>query len=125
MPNKKIVITGSSRGIGNHLAKRFLEEGYEVIGISRSQAQIEHPNYQEISADLGNMDEVRTVCAELEGQPIAGLINNAGVHGPIGPFEDTSLDAWFQTFNINLFGAAALAKACVPSLRRQNGFIIF
>jgi NAD(P)-dependent dehydrogenase (short-subunit alcohol dehydrogenase family) len=125
MPSQTIVITGTSRGIGKHLALRFLDEGYGVIGISRSRSPIDHPDYQEYSADLGDMDQIKALCAEIKDQPVAGLINNAGIHGPIGPFEDAPLDAWLNTFNINLFGAAALAQACVPSLRRQNGFMIF
>lgn len=125
MPSQKIVITGTSRGIGKHLALRFLDEGYGVIGISRSSSPIDHPDYQEYLVDLGDMDQVKALCTEIRDQPVAGLINNAGIHGPIGSFENAPLDAWLNTFNINLFGAAGLAQACVPALRRRNGFIIF
>ena len=125
MDKPAVLITGASRGIGLHLAQRFLKEGYGVIGVSRTPAPIDTPNYREFTADLGDMDQVRALSEKLEGLPIAGLINNAGIHGPVGAFENLPLDAWLQTFNINLFGAAALAQSCIPSLRRHKGFIIF
>jgi NAD(P)-dependent dehydrogenase (short-subunit alcohol dehydrogenase family) len=125
MPNPAVLITGTSRGIGLHLAQRFLKEGYWVIGVSRNPAPIQDPSYQEFTADLGDLDQVKALTKKLDGLPICGLINNAGIHGPSGAFENISLDDWLQTFNINLFGAAALAQSCIPSLRQHNGFIIF
>ena len=120
-----VVITGASRGIGCHLAQRFLSCGYDVIGVSRSGASMEHPGFRSVTADIGDLDQVRALCDELAGQPIVGLINNAGLHGPIGPFENTDLEAWRRAFDVNLFGAAALSQLFIPSLRQQNGFIIF
>ena len=120
-----VVITGASRGIGHHLARRFLAEGYGVTGISRSDTLIDHPNFRSLRADIGDLEQVKALSHELAKQPIAGLINNAGLHGPTGPFETAPLEAWVSTFNVNLFGAAALAQLCIPSIREQNGFIIF
>ena len=120
-----MVITGTSRGIGFHLAQRFLEAGYDVTGISRTETPIEHPKFSSLRADIGDLSQVSALSQDLAGQPIVGLINNAGLHGPVGPFESTPLDAWVSTFNVNLFGAAALSQMCLPSLRQRNGFIIF
>ena len=122
---RTVVITGTSRGIGYHLAQRFLAEGYSVIGISRSESSIDHPEFTSLTADIGDLDQVRDLSQKLAGRPIAGLINNAGTHSPIGPFEHAPIDAWVHTFYTNLFGAAALTQICIPSLRANNGFIIF
>ena len=122
---KTLVITGSSRGIGYHLALRFLDEGFHVIGINRTQAPIDHPAYSALTADLSDLQQVGSLAKELSGMEIDGLINNAGIHGPIGPFENVNLDQWIETFNINLFSAAALAQICTPSLRERKGFMIF
>ena len=120
-----VVITGTSRGIGYHLARRFLAEGYGVIGISRSGTNIEHPRFQSYVADISDLDQIQALKHDLAGQPIAGLINNAGTHGPICSFETASFDAWVNSFFTNLFGAAALAQICIPPLRDSKGFIIF
>jgi NAD(P)-dependent dehydrogenase (short-subunit alcohol dehydrogenase family) len=123
--SRTVVITGTSRGIGYHLAQRFLAEGNRVLGISRTATPIEHPAFRAISADISDLNQVKELSRKLADEPIAGLINNAGVHGPIGPFENAPLQAWVDTFQTNLFGAAALTQVCLPALRRNNGFIIF
>ena len=120
-----VVITGTSRGIGYHLARRFLADGYQVIGISRSPTPLDDPNFRALKADVGDMDQVKGLSQVLEPEPIVGLINNAGIHGPIGPFETAPLQEWVHTFYVNLFGAAALTQLCIPSLRRHRGFITF
>ena len=120
-----VVITGTSRGIGYHLARRFLAEGYDAIGISRSETPIDDPKFQSISADVGDWKQLTALAAKLADKPIVGLINNAGIHGPIGPFESACLDDWVAAFNLNLFGAAALTQICIPELRRRRSFIVF
>lgn len=120
-----VVITGTSRGIGNNLARRFLAEGYSVIGISRTDSNIDDSRFQSIRADLADDKQISQLADQLAEKPIAGLINNAGVHGPIKPFEDTPMEQWVHTFQVNLFGAASVTQLCIPSLRRNNGFIIF
>ena len=47
----KIIITGTSRGIGNAIAKNLLKQNVTVIGISRKHT-IKHKNYFAISFDL-------------------------------------------------------------------------
>lgn len=120
-----VVITGTSRGIGYHLARRFLDEGYGVIGISRSETSISDPRFRSISADIADWRKLKALAEQLAGEPIIGLINNAGIHGPIGPFETTPMEAWADAFNVNLFGASALTQVCIPVLRQNKGFIIF
>lgn len=121
----KILITGTSRGIGFHLANRFLAEGYEVIGVSRSPTPIENPCFEPHEADLSNWNYVSQFAKELKDENICGIIHNAGTHGPLGPFEKNLLPRWVDAFSVNLFSAAALTQPLVPTLRRNKGFIIF
>ncbi len=68
----KIVITGTSNGIGKAIAEKFLSLGHCVFGIDKCTATITHPNYTHIVADIfaDNLPEISDV--EI-------LINNAGV----------------------------------------------
>ena len=125
MSDAKVVITGTSQGIGRHLACKFLNEGYGVIGINRSTSDIQDVNYSELIADLSDRRQIANVKEDLEQHNIVGLINNAGIHGPIGRFEDLSFDQWLDTFQVNLFSAASLTHACIPAIRKEQGFIIF
>lgn len=41
----KVLITGTTQGIGKAIAERFLREGHEVIGIDRQPGSIRHEGY--------------------------------------------------------------------------------
>lgn len=67
----KILITGSSSGIGLSTSKYFLSKGFDVIGIDEKPSQINNPHYQHFVSDISK-DEL----PEIEG--INYLFNNAG-----------------------------------------------
>ena len=68
----KVLITGTSQGIGKAIAERYLKESYEVIGIDRQEAGIYHDNYTHYQMDVRDYDRL----PEIEGVNI--LVNNAG-----------------------------------------------
>ena len=68
----RVLITGTSSGIGEACARRFLDAGHEVWGIDAQPESIEHPSYTHVVADIRNM-------ASLPPLPEPQiLINNAG-----------------------------------------------
>ena len=123
--DKTVIITGVSRGIGNHLAKRFLKEGFKIIGISRSETDIKDRNFHHIKMDVADLKQISNITDKINMNSLYGIINNAGIHGPLGPFEKNDIGKWIETFNVNLFGAAALTQMCIPALKKNKGFIIF
>jgi 3-oxoacyl-[acyl-carrier protein] reductase len=54
-----MVITGTSRGIGNGMARHFLGKGFRVAGCSRSESTISHENYIHSQLDIGAEEQVR------------------------------------------------------------------
>lgn len=68
----KILITGTSQGIGKAIALFFLENGHEVIGIDRQDSSVSHDRYSHFICDVrdrGNLPDISDVQI---------LINNAG-----------------------------------------------
>ncbi len=68
----KVLITGTTQGIGKAIAEKFLKESYDVLGIDRQPASITHENYTHFECDIRDYDKL----PEIKNVNI--LINNAG-----------------------------------------------
>ena len=71
----KILITGTSGGIGGAIAHKFLEEGHSVVGIDRKEAAIRHEKYSHIVADVRDYSKLPEI------PDVEILVNCAGVQG--------------------------------------------
>lgn len=68
----KVLITGTSRGIGRAIALMFLEREHEVIGIDREDGTLEGKNYTHIRCDIRDKEKLPSI------ENVQILINNAG-----------------------------------------------
>ena len=99
---EKILITGTSSGIGLHLTKFFLEKNYQVYGISRSLPEINNKNYEHFYMDLSNLSNLEDNKKLLEDLDINAFIHNAGMIGELKDFGECNLKIWQEAFNVNL-----------------------
>ena len=94
MGNGFFLITGTSRGIGEALAQKILDEGDTVLGISRNRSdKLKFTNYYHLPFDLtetarlGQIIEKANEIVDDRGFEFVCLINNASAVEPIGPIE--------------------------------------
>ncbi|GAB5504740.1 meso-2,3-butanediol dehydrogenase [Pyruvatibacter sp.] len=126
--DRTIIVTGSSSGIGEAIARRFASEGANVVLNSRSREDLEG-----IAADL---DEKRTLIVEGDvssadfAKDIVAktverfggldcLVNNAGT-ATAGPLAEASDDDIDKVIDINVKGVLYLCRAAIPHLAKSD-----
>tara|TARA_R110002072_G_scaffold202443_10_gene360276 strand:+ start:3492 stop:4172 length:681 start_codon:yes stop_codon:yes gene_type:complete len=121
---KKVIITGTSRGIGFELAKQFAENNFQVLALSRNQKPLEElqlKNITTLAVDVckqEDLEKVKTYIAS-EWNEVDILIHNAGFLIN-KPFENLTKDDFFRVFDVNVFGVAALTQVCIPFLKHGS-----
>ena len=116
-----VLITGSSRGIGLEFAKRYAEQGWDVIATARSPADDEllqalakeHDNIRIETLDVTDHDGIDALAQKLRGTAIDVLINNAGISGGRNTQEFGAIDySVFDTvMNVNVLGPLKVTEA--------------
>lgn len=109
------VVTGASAGLGHAIAEALLDRGWQVLGVSRRTADIEHADYADLCCDLADaaaldetFGEVFATRYQLASRDRVALINNAGVLGPVGPLSDAAPAAFNRTLALNVTAPAIL-----------------
>ena len=134
MLKKTIVITGASSGIGRAAALLFAENGWNVVAVGRNQkdlntlrdeAQDKDGVLKIHLADLLEPTQLERVIGDtLESfHQIDVLLNSAGIILS-GSIENTIIDDWDKTMNINLRVVFAMMQKCIPHLENTKGNIV-
>jgi NAD(P)-dependent dehydrogenase (short-subunit alcohol dehydrogenase family) len=129
MRNGNLLVTGASTGIGRACAIRFAELGYKTFAGVRKKSDGESlaadpsGNIVPVLLDVTRRESIDAALATVGDEPLAGLINNAGV-AILGPVELLSIDAWRKQFEVNVLGLVAVTQAFLPLLRRGRGRIV-
>ena len=137
MPDKIALITGSSSGFGLLTSIELAKAGFRVVATMRDLARRERLDQAAESASVADRIDVRALdVTRFDG--LAGfvesvvrdyrqldiLVNNAGF-AVAGFAEDIQLEELRLQFDTNFFGAVAMTKAVLPTMRRQrSGHII-
>ena len=124
--NKVVVVTGASSGIGEGVAKMFLEEGAKVVGCGiEPEMKIQDSNAVYVQADLTKFEQAENVIAkavEAFGK-VNKLVCCAGVTF-ICSLETTSNESFMRELSINMGGVFNMCKAAVPELKKHEGSTI-
>ena len=122
---KTAVVTGASSGIGQAIALRLLDLGYEVIGISRTvnATDFDSTNFKAIRSDLSNEKETLKLCETLKKESVFILVNAAGF-GKFEPHEELSAKTITQMTFLNLTTPMLLTNTLLRSLKQNSGYLI-
>jgi 3-oxoacyl-[acyl-carrier protein] reductase len=124
--NQVILITGTSRGIGKHLAAYYSQKGFKVIGCSRSPVDYSFKDYQHFCLDVCDEDKVGQMFGEIRKtyNRLDVLINNAGAmtvnYAMLTPVESAQ-----RIMNTNFIGTFLFCREAAKIMqRKQYGRIV-
>eukprot|EP00911_Craspedida_sp_UC1_P000779 UC1_evm1s595 len=125
---ERIAVTGAGKGIGEGLCHMLHGLGAHVVGISRSEADLDDlvsklPNFTPIVCDLANSVAAQR---QLEQElPVHRLINNAGT-ASLQSFVETDLDDWDTVMNVNVKAVLAVSQVVARDMiaRGEGGAIV-
>ena len=129
---KTIIVTGAGSGIGEATARRFSEEGANIVLVGRTRDKLDAvaadlPADRTLvhDADVSNADAVAGVVAATLDRfgGIDTLVNNAGI-GEMGTVDDLEVEALDKVMATNVRGVFLMSKAVLDSLRRSGGSIV-
>lgn len=121
---KVILITGASSGMGKAMALGLLQQGHTVYGAARRIEKMQELKAagvrvleMDVTDDAAMVNGIHAI-VQQEGR-IDVLVNNAGF-GSYGAVEDVPVaDARYQ-LEVNVIGAARLARLVIPHMRKQH-----
>ena len=125
MPDKSILITGCSSGIGLCVAEGLKDRGYRVFATARRERDVEKltaDGFESLQLDLADSASIRAAVNETlsrTGGTLDALFNN-GAYGQPGAVEDLSREVLRTQFETNLFGWHELTNLVLPVMRRQG-----
>jgi NAD(P)-dependent dehydrogenase (short-subunit alcohol dehydrogenase family) len=127
LSGRRVLVTGSGRGIGREIAIRLAQEGAAVGITARSIDQVEETVREilaiggmavgarlDIASDGSVSEGVSQICQGLDG-PIDTLVNNAGVY-KARRFLDYSTDDWSNMLDINVVGMVRVIRSVLPMM---------
>ncbi len=128
---RSVVVTGVSTGIGWGAVKVLAAQGFHVFGSVRKQADADRlkqefgaaftPLIFDVTDAAGAKAAADHVRKALDGQTLAGLVNNAGI-AVAGPLLHLPIDDFRQQLEVNVTGVVIATQAFGPLLGAEEGF---
>ncbi len=128
---QNVIITGGAGGIGTHLSKALIDDGYKVFVIGRDPKNFDllyentkrNENLEFFQVNVTSLNNVSDFFRSITDSKyqLFALINCAGVQVPIGKFSEVDMEAWVNNISVNLLGTANMIKAFIPFFSKGNG----
>src|SRR3990167_7434085 len=132
LQGKHVIITGGSRGIGYAVAQELINQGARVVICSRTKDELKKGLFSlnekgrvafGVTCDVSKIYDCKKLIkfSKDKLKKIDVLVNNAGIYGPIGPFEKINLKEWEKAVRINFMGMVYCSYLVIPEMQKNKG----
>lgn len=127
-PQKAVLVTGASSGLGRATAEALAAEGYFVYAGARKDADLAEldaiENIQAVRLDVNQQDQIDAAVKMIReaGRGLYGLVNNAGV-AVLAPLIEVDEETFHYQMNANIYGVYRVTKAFAPLIIESKGRI--
>ncbi|GAB2739411.1 SDR family NAD(P)-dependent oxidoreductase [Amycolatopsis magusensis] len=122
LAGRTALVTGGGSGLGRAMCLALSAAGARVIAAGRRQAAVtetvdllDTPGRAAV-VDVGDPESVRALAADLDGEQVDVLVNNAGVPGPVRNLVDVEPGEWDEVFAVNVRGTYLMCRAFLPPM---------
>lgn len=115
---KRVLITGSTRGIGQAIARKFTSEGAYIIGTGTSESRPANVD-EYIKCDFTKYDDLENLCHAVKTLEINVLINNAGIN-IINDFCNIDPADFLRVQHVNVYAPFRLSQSVIPFMKAQG-----
>ena len=128
MKDKVILVTGANRGIGLNIIQRLNNDGYTVIGTSRSDdganiisQEIKGSNGRGLKMDVTNQESINSAIKEIQDEfgALYGLVNNAGITDDNLLVRMTE-EQWISVIDTNLTSVFRVTKSSIKGMMKAR-----
>ena len=115
-----IIITGSSRGIGRYLFKKFWETGTTAYGTYNKTFPDSDKEKYLMKVDISNYSDVKNWIESIRNKiEHLTLINCAGINYTSFAHK-AEMDKWSDVINVNLIGTFNVIREILPIMREEG-----
>lgn len=135
MSGQITVVTGGSRGIGAATCERLAADGHDIVLGYRADAEAAERVAERVRAagrrcvtfqgDTASEEDVEALFdAARSLGPVTGLVNNAGITGPVGRLADVDAAGIRRMLDVNVLGCLLCARRAARDMAGRGGAIV-
>jgi NAD(P)-dependent dehydrogenase (short-subunit alcohol dehydrogenase family) len=128
LAGRSALVTGAGNGLGRAIALGLARAGARVVLVGRTESKLTEtaallpdPKAARVAVcDVSSPTAVETLRADLDGEQIDILINNAGIGGPVKPLTEIDPAEWDEVFAANVRSIYLMCHAFLPAMTARN-----
>ena len=126
LDNKKVLVSGSSQGLGRKIVEKFSENNSIGFGFDLQESNKDLKGWEFLQVNVSDEQDIINGFNQIKKKfgKLDVVVANAGIVPPWRTINETDNDEWEKVFNVNVKGVALTIKHSVELMKSSGGSII-